>query len=278
MVRTTVNWENSLSPEEWLKTRNTSDWKTKFEEEGYMRIKDILNNEELETYRNVYDQLLSGEIDAATHRHDLGNHLDQKVKNTENICQIMWPSLFVENLLQGPYHRRAIKCAQVIFGEDMEFDFDMMISKAPHTDTIMPWHQDESYWPNLPDKRAISFWLSLDNATEDNGCMQFVPGSHKKPLRSHQPVQLGHHSLSCDANENEFVAVPIPPGSCTLHHGRTIHYTRGNSTSHPRRAMTVVVRPREMVKLERESGFDHGKSQGVGKILGVGQGHEHDKS
>ncbi len=35
----------------------------------------------------------------------------------------------------------------------------------------MPWHQDEGYWPNMPDKRALSFWISLDTATVDNGCV-----------------------------------------------------------------------------------------------------------
>ena len=31
--------------------------------------------------------------------------------------------------------------------------------KAPHTDTITPWHQDQSYWLDMPDKRAVSCWV-----------------------------------------------------------------------------------------------------------------------
>ncbi len=71
----------------------------------------------------------------------------------------------------------------------MAFDFDMLIHKAPHTNTAVPWHQDQAYWPNAPDKRAVSCWVrmcvprvctevmclqvALDNATVDNGCMWF---------------------------------------------------------------------------------------------------------
>ncbi len=58
------------------------------------------------------------------------------------------------------------------------------------------------------------------------------------------------------------VSAPISAGSCTLHSGRTLHYTRGNCTGRDRRALIVNFRPEAMVALERSLGFDHGK-QGV---------------
>lgn len=263
-----------MPAEDWLLSQDTSIWKSTFDEQGYLMIRDILNEEEVEIYRKIYDRFLSGDINASSHRHDLGSHLNKKVEKSENICQIMWPSKFVADLLAGPFHQRALLCAKTISGEDMDFDFDMMISKAPFTDTVMPCHQDESYWPDLPDKRAVSFWLSLDFATVDNGCMQFIPGSHRQPMREHYPVQKGHHALTCNASEDEFTPVPLSPGSCTLHHGRTIHYTRGNKTPSNRRALIMNSRPAAMVLKEREQGFDHGKEKGVGDVLGEGQGHE----
>ena len=39
----------------------------------------------------------------------------------------------------------------------MDFDFDMIIAKGARSDVETPWHQDESYWLDLPDKRALSF-------------------------------------------------------------------------------------------------------------------------
>lgn len=63
------------------------------------------------------------------------------------------------------------------------------------------WHQDESYWLDLPDKRAISFWVALQDVNAENGCMWFVPGSHLKELRPHRKIKPGHHSNMCDCSE-----------------------------------------------------------------------------
>ena len=67
-----------------------------------------------------------------------------------------------------------------------------------------PWHQDESYWLNMPDKRAVSFWVALQDVNVDNGCMWFVPGSHKLPLREHWKAKEGHHINQCVCSEVSF--------------------------------------------------------------------------
>ena len=48
-----------------------------------------------------------------------------------------------------------------LLGEDMAFDFDMLITKEGRTETETPWHCDEAYWLDMPDKRAISFWFPM---------------------------------------------------------------------------------------------------------------------
>jgi ectoine hydroxylase-related dioxygenase (phytanoyl-CoA dioxygenase family) len=86
--------------------------------------------------------------------------------------------------------------------------------------------------------------------------MWFVPGSHRQALRPHRQTGQGG-ALACDADEAEAVAVPLRPGSCTFHHGRTVHYSRGNTTGRHRRAFIINFRPAGMVAYERERGFDH---------------------
>ena len=58
----------------------------------------------------------------------------------------------------------------------------------------------------------------------------------------------------------EGVACPVAAGGCTVHTGRTLHYTGGNTTRQPRRAYIVNCRPAAMVAWEREHGFDHGRA------------------
>ena len=135
---------------------------------------------------------------------------------------------------------------------------DMLIDKAPHTDTPTPWHQDQAYWmPGMPDRRSVSCWLALDATTVDNGCMWFVPGSHRRPVRTHRYSGESGHALETDAAESEALACPLAPGSATFHDGGTLHHSRGNSTDTRRRALIANFRPAAMIAWERERGYDH---------------------
>jgi ectoine hydroxylase-related dioxygenase (phytanoyl-CoA dioxygenase family) len=230
-----------------------------FNQNGYLVVENIISEDEVKEYRRIYDQMLDGTIDTGKNRSDLGAGMGNSDK-VENITQIMWPSDFVPEILLKAYHNRALQIAKALQGEDMEMDFDMLINKAPFTNTPTPWHQDAAYWINMPDKRAVSCWLALDHARLDNGCMWYVPGSHLLPMRAHHSAGSSGGALSCDANESEGIAVELPPGSCAFHHGTTLHYSRGNSTGQQRRAFIVNFRPAEMIRLERSKGFDHGRT------------------
>ena len=52
-----------------------------------------------------------------------------------------------------------------------------MFCKPPFTGKAIPWHQDGQYWPIRP-IATCSVWMALDDATPENGCMRFIPGSH----------------------------------------------------------------------------------------------------
>ena len=230
----------------------TNDQIQSFHKGGYLAVEDLLTAAEVDYFRQIYDDFLTGKIDTGHHRSDLSG----QGNGQELITQIMRPSLLLQMLENSSLHAKAKAIARQLLGEDMDVDFDMLIDKAPYTNAPTPWHQDEAYWINMPDKRAVSCWIALDIATKDNGCMWFVPGSNHEPLRSH--VQTGKGgALQCAATENEAVAVELSPGSCTFHHGRTIHYSRGNTTANHRRAFIVNFRPAAMIAFERERGFDH---------------------
>jgi len=141
-------------------------------------------------------------------------------------------------------------------GEDMDLDFDMLINKSPFTSAETPWHQDAAYWINMPDIRAVSCWVAIDHAFLDNGCMWYTPKSHKGDILLHE--QVGNKgALRCNGSESNSVYVELEPGSCVLHHGRTLHYSRGNSTAKNRRAFITNFRPKSMITFERKQGYDH---------------------
>lgn len=233
---------------------------------GYLVIENLISLEEVERYKEIYNEFLTGKINVGANRSDLGVNLGDNQK-IENITQIMCPSDFVPALLNHSYHLSALEISKQLMGDDSEMDFDMLINKSPFTNTITPWHQDEAYWLNVPDKRATSCWLSLDHATFESGCMWFVPGSHLKEVRKHSYAAKIGGALNCEASEAEGIGVELRPGSCTFHTGRTLHYSRGNSTSHNRRAFIINFRPVDMIRYEREHGFDHGKQDSQNRQL-----------
>ena len=156
-----------------------------FEENGYLLLEDILSKKEVDQYAEIYNRFLDGTINTGKNRGDLGVGLGESGK-VEFITQIMWPSDFLPELLQMPYHRRVLDFSRDLLGKDLAFDFDMMINKAPGTNIPTPWHQDAAYWIDMPDTRAVSCWLALDNTFIENGCMWYVPGSHVKEIRPHR--------------------------------------------------------------------------------------------
>ncbi len=225
-----------------------------FEANGYLVIKDLIDEDMLEEYKKIYNDFIDGKIDVGANRRDLKGE-DQQAKK-ESITQIMVPSRHFPALRDSTYYNRITSVARQLLGNDLEIDFDMLIDKAPFSDSITPWHQDCAYWIDMPDKRAISAWMPLDEATLDKGCMWYVPASHLKPMRKHAS-SAKNGALICEGNENEAVCVELLPGSVVLHHGATVHYSRGNITNSHRRAMIVNLRPKSMIEYERKKGFDH---------------------
>lgn len=235
-----------------------------FQTEGYLQVDNVLSPEELVELRNIYDRFLNGELDVTKHRYDLGAGQDTKARaDVENITQIMWPSDIYTPLREAKFRFKLLELVKHLYNDDhWDFDFDMLIAKYPATNVPTPAHQDQAYWIELPDKRAVSCWIALDESTLDNGCMWYGPKTHVGPLRAHRRSGgNANAALECDATEDEMVPMPLQPGSAGLHAGRTLHYSRGNSTPDKmRRAYILNFRPTAMIEYERAHGFDHGRS------------------
>ena len=231
--------------------------KMSFEHDGYFMNEEFVESPEVTKYIAMCEPLLSGGIDCGLQRMDLGNYDGPSVAAVEKITLITQVSDFVPGLLETIYFKRALDVARQLIGDDAERDYDQFIDKAPYTNAPTPWHQDAAYWlPGMPDLRSVNCWLALDEATIANGCMWFVPGSHRESVRKHRWAGPCGTTLAADSSEKEGVAVPLKPGSCTFHDGTTLHYTRGNSTGTRRRALLATFRPAPMVRWLRERGSD----------------------
>ena len=64
----------------------------------------------------------------------------------------------------------------------MRFWHDQLFCKPAQHGGVVAWHQDYSYWTRTKPMAHLTCWIGLDDATKDNGCLQYLPGSHRWSL------------------------------------------------------------------------------------------------
>jgi len=121
---------------------------------------------------------------------------------------------------------------------------DQALIKRPWANPTA-WHLDTPFW-SFSDRNAISIWIALDNATLENGCLFFIPGSHK--LTNFDKITIGRNmdgifDVYPQLKNTMPVAAPMKAGSCSFHNGLTIHGANANMTNGFRRAMTCAYMP-----------------------------------
>ena len=130
-----------------------------------------------------------------------------------------------------------------------------------------PWHQDGEYWPLRP-LATCTVWLAIDEATVENGCLKFMPGSHKrKELRPHRTNKDPNFTLHQELLESEYddekaVPLELEAGQMSLHDVYLLHGSEANNSGKPRRGMTMRFMPGTSV-------FDREKAKQLSRDLGV---------
>jgi len=124
----------------------------------------------------------------------------------------------------------------------------MYIFKNPGIGGEVTPHQDGTFLYNEP-LNLFGFWFPIDDATEENGCLWYVPGSHSEPVtrRFLRTGQVGTDKLLEFKGEDKqwpdsaWVAAPVPSGSLVLIHGQVYHKSEQNTSLKPRHAYTFHV-------------------------------------
>lgn len=121
----------------------------------------------------------------------------------------------------------------------------MYIFKPPGIGGEVVCHQDSTFLYTEP-QSCIGFWFAIDDATMENGCMQFLPGAHKGPLRAlnRRKAGGGSETVTLDARpfpDIEPAPAPARRGDLVVFHGRAPHMSGPNRSARPRHAYTLHI-------------------------------------
>ena len=228
----------------------TAEQIAKYQKDGYLLVENFLSPQELDFWRQAvteaieerggkklpYGDLKVGDDDGINKDSDYyGKVFDQMLnlwQTNEKIKKIM-----VDEELGKMVATLAGSTGTRIW-------HDQALIKRPWANPTS-WHLDTPFW-SFSDRRALSIWVALDDATYENGCLYFLPGSFHSTTFENPGIGKNMDAIFefyPQFRNSKSVAVPMKAGSCSFHNGMTIHGAGANMTNGYRRAMTCAFMP-----------------------------------
>ncbi|MEY3132237.1 MAG: hypothetical protein RLZ29_574 [Actinomycetota bacterium] len=235
----------------------------RFKRDGYVHLQGVMSESEMKVIDDAYQSFLDRRIEVEGRDfNDMTTGEFGTDPTSYAIVNVMLPRKYLPSLQGNLFERRAASIAKQLCGDGMVIDFDQLLAKQPfREDAVFAWHQDQAYWIDTPDRRTATCWLAVDDSTLANGCMQFLPGSQREPVRPHRPLhgdREASHTLVTDLRPGEKTTpVEIKRGDITVHCEGVLHGSGGNSSASRRRAYIVAFRSSDTVAEERRLGFTH---------------------
>ena len=124
----------------------------------------------------------------------------------------------------------------------------------------VPWHQDKSYWPDANANPVITVWISMVEATLENGCLHVWPRTHRAEVLSyHAETYSGTGFTEIDGVHMEGVRslpLPVSAGSAILFNDRCIHMSTPNLSKEIRWSCDLRYQPTDQDPMtEHGTGF-----------------------
>ncbi len=211
----------------------------KFCEDGFLGPFDVFSPEEMADFRN---EMLAVE------------HTKSK---TYGFCTPRDRHFEMPRLWNYMIHPAITERLAQLLGPDLLCWRSQLFYKPPHSPAIQ-FHQASTFMvedyldpaifpPNMDEMFQLTVWVAVDDATEENGCLQFVPGSHERirtiKFGGEEGFYNASFSLEFDRDPNRIVTVPCKSGQAIIFTERCIHGSPPNTTDRHRLAFNIRAVP-----------------------------------
>jgi phytanoyl-CoA hydroxylase len=212
-----------------------------FEADGYVAIPGFLGPSEMVALYNNVERFIRDIVPKLPPEHVF--YEDKQRPETLKQLQVMHEHdpYFAELFLEGAF----VRLAEELLGDRVVGKNLQYFNKPPDVGQPTPAHQDGYYFKlNPPD--ALTMWLALDDVDEENGCVRYVRGSHRRGMRPHARTNVlgfsqGITDYGTAEDTAEEIAIPAKPGDLLAHHALTIHRADGNrSATRSRRSLGFI--------------------------------------
>jgi non-heme Fe2+,alpha-ketoglutarate-dependent halogenase len=197
-----------------------------FNRDGYLAGIPIFDEEETDGIRRYFDELLAKTLAAGADSYSISTaHLRYR-----RVYDILTDA-------------RIVARVKDLIGENVIAWGSHFFCKMPGDGKRVSWHQDSSYWPLTP-SMAMTAWLAIDDATIENACMRYIPGSH---LLGHLTYTLSENDEANVLNQTVPNAeslgrpldVELKAGEISIHSDLLLHGSEANRSSKRRCGLTL---------------------------------------
>lgn len=210
-----------------------------FWKDGALTLKNLLNEREVDALNKRAEWVATG---AAPHICSSHLQVEPKVAQNQTTADSYANSLRKMSHLASADevfrdHARNPKILDVIeslIGADIKLYTDQLFMKPPKIGSRQPCHQDIPCGFHIDPPVMVTCWTAINDSTVENGCLWMVRGSHRHGrMQKSQWAEFEQKSVEGRLTEEQ--PVIMKAGGCSFHHGLTLHSSRPNQSSQPRR-------------------------------------------
>ena len=215
-----------------------------YQENGFLVIENFLSADELAHWSQTTDEAVEQRL-AATRKPETSEAGEAETYYAQVFTQCLKLADTHAGMRELMLDARLGRMAGTLAGvEGIRIWHDQALFKPPYGNPTA-WHLDNPFW-SFSSRDALSLWVALDDATMANGCLYYVPGTHKTATWENVGIGkniAGLFQVYPQWQQIETVGCPCPAGSAVFHNGLTAHGAGANMTNRPRRAMTCAYMP-----------------------------------
>ena len=231
--------------DDWERLKLSGDQVAFYHEHGYLAGVSMLDGPQIESLRPELQGLMDPDHP--------GHGLFYEFHSNESVdpARVLFHALGAWRIEPGfhdlLWNPRFTLAARQLLNGPVRFWHDQLFCKPARHGGVVAWHQDYSYWTRTRPMAHLTCWIALDESTIDNGCVYYIPGSHRWPLLPVTGLAGDMDSIRAVLTNEQWeqfqhpVAVELPAGQCSFHHPLTMHGSYANSTPRPRRAAVLNV-------------------------------------